>query len=59
MGTDKKIKIEIRYGDDEMYHVSLNGNDFKFCRSYNELAHCIGNLIKSSCKRVTKEFEYE
>jgi|GEM_PF-2945235 len=54
MGTDKKLKIEIDFGEDDYYHIKVNGADLKMCSSYGELAECIGSLIKSSCKRKTE-----
>ena len=51
MGIKYKLKIEITYGEDNYYHVEVNGVELKMCNNYDELVKCMGSLIKSHCKR--------
>ena len=58
MGTINKLNIEITYDDDDFYHIKVNGNELKMCKNYNELAECMGSVVKSHCKRGKEKYGY-
>lgn len=48
--------IEIKT-DGDYFHVRHNGQYLRCCNSYDELANCIGNLIKLLFKKDLKMWE--
>lgn len=50
-----RMKLEIKEDSCEKlgssYHVYLNGEFFRYCKYYSELAKTIGSLVKANFKR--------
>ncbi len=56
--TGEELKIEITHSSDEYYHITLNGKRLRMCSGYNELALCIGSIIKGAYKENKDECSY-
>jgi len=51
---ENKLKIEISNSSDDYFHVELNGEKLRMCCGYDELALCIGSIIKGTYKTKKK-----